>query len=144
MPPPFKGFSTNNIFWQNVELCLYGYFILKALLIKKPNIISHLQFSYLLLRFSKVSSPSSQSLQTLVAFSCSIKKVNLENFCLFILKSVALKTFTVNSAMKWIANKIMNARKVWERLSPTSNNEKWIYDHVSKQTEIWIKRHDGS
>ena len=36
--------------------------ILKALLIKKPNIISHLQFSYLFLRFSKVSSPSSQSL----------------------------------------------------------------------------------
>ena len=38
----------------------------------------------------------------------------------------------VNIAMKWIAAKIMNARKVWERLSPTSNNEKWIYDHVSK------------
>ena len=36
--------------------------ILEALLIKKPNIISHLQFSYLFLRFSKVSSSSSQSL----------------------------------------------------------------------------------
>ena len=55
----------------------------------------------------------------------------MENFCLFILKSVALKTFTVNSAMKWIAAKIMNAKKVWERLSPTSKNEKWIYDHVN-------------
>ena len=56
----------------------------------------------------------------------------MENFCLFILKSVALKTFTVNSAIKWIAAKIKKGRKVSERLRPTSNYENRIYE------EVWV------
>ena len=39
---------------------------------------------------------------------------------------LALKTFTVNIVMKWIAAKIKKARKVSERLRPTSNYENRI------------------